>query len=84
MKLTGALKIGLGARPNSTNASPLSSVTAIRPNGLDIPMNMGKTWQTYNHYAYGAAAVIGTFAAIVVIGWLMTTAFWAEWAPDMA
>jgi hypothetical protein len=47
-------------------------------------MSTNRTWQTYQHYAYGVVAVIGTFAAIAVIGWLMTTALWAEWAPKMA
>lgn len=49
-----------------------------------VPMNGTKTWQTYHHYAYGAVAVLGTFAAIAVIGWLMTTALWAGLAPKMA
>lgn len=45
---------------------------------------MNKTWLTYHHYAYGAVAVVGTFAAVVMLGWLMTTETWGEWAPQMA
>jgi len=45
---------------------------------------MNKIWQTYHHYAYGVIAVIGTFAAIVGLGLLMTTEFWAAWALHMA
>lgn len=45
---------------------------------------MNKAWQSYDHYAFGAVAVIGTFAAIAVIGWLMTTAMWVKWTPQMA
>jgi hypothetical protein len=43
-----------------------------------------KPWQTSHHYAYGAVATLGTFAAVAAIGWLMTTAAWAGWAPEMA
>ena len=45
---------------------------------------MTRSWLTYHHYAYGAVAVAGTFAAIVVLGWLMTADVWALWAPHMA
>ncbi|MCB1383997.1 MAG: DUF4239 domain-containing protein [Notoacmeibacter sp.] len=47
-------------------------------------MSTRSTFRIYEHYAYGAVAVVGTFAAIALLGWLMTTAAWAAWAPQMA
>lgn len=44
---------------------------------------MSRLWQTYHHYAYGAVATLGTLAAVAAIGWLMTSALWAAWAPAM-
>ncbi|MCC0036155.1 MAG: DUF4239 domain-containing protein [Hoeflea sp.] len=44
---------------------------------------MRKAWQTHDHYAYGAIAVIGTFGAIAVLSWLATTATWIGLVPQM-
>lgn len=43
-----------------------------------------RAWQTHDHYAYGAVAVIGTFGAVAVLSWLATTTPWIGMVPQMA
>lgn len=47
-------------------------------------MTPSRLWLTYHHYAYAGVAVIGTFAAIAVLGGVMTTSGWLALAPKMA
>ena len=39
--------------------------------------------QTYDHYGYALAAVVGTFAAVAVIQWLIQFSRWAPWARSL-
>lgn len=36
-------------------------------------------WHTYDHYGYALVAVVGTFAAVAVIQWLLQFSRWAPW-----
>lgn len=42
-----------------------------------------KTWKTYDHYAFGGIAVIGTIAAIGLIEGLMMTPHWSVWEAEL-
>ncbi|MDE2563571.1 MAG: hypothetical protein KGL48_15110 [Sphingomonadales bacterium] len=46
-------------------------------------MSTERTWQTYDHYVYGAVATLGTFAAIGLITWLMTSPLWQGSIPHL-
>jgi hypothetical protein len=37
-------------------------------------------WHTYDHYGYALFAVVGTFAAVATIQWLIQHSRWARWA----
>lgn len=41
-------------------------------------------WNTFDHYAYGAIAVLGTAGAIALLAWAMTLPAWAALVPAMA
>ncbi|MDZ4317141.1 MAG: hypothetical protein U0989_20565 [Azonexus sp.] len=40
-------------------------------------------WHTYDHYGYALTAVLGTFAAVAVIHWLMRRSPWANWLRSL-
>jgi len=41
------------------------------------------SWQTYDHYGYAMAAVLGTFAATAALQWLIQRSRWAPWARSL-
>ncbi|MCB2067716.1 MAG: DUF4239 domain-containing protein [Erythrobacter sp.] len=47
-------------------------------------MSMRDTWNRFDHYAYGAVAVLGTMAAIMLLDWAMTTQAWHLTTPAMS
>jgi len=40
-------------------------------------------WHTYDHYGYALLAVVGTFAAVALIHWLMQRSPWAVWIRSL-
>lgn len=40
-------------------------------------------WHTYDHYGYAFVAVVGTFAAVAAIQWLIQSSRWAPWARSL-
>ncbi|MDE3241063.1 MAG: DUF4239 domain-containing protein [Paracoccaceae bacterium] len=44
---------------------------------------MPDRWHAFDHYAYAAIAVLGTFAAIAGIDWLMVASPWAAWTHGL-
>ena len=40
-------------------------------------------WTTYDHYGYALIAVLGTFAAVAAIQWLVQGSRWAPWAQSL-
>lgn len=44
---------------------------------------MPENWHVYDHYAYAFVAVVGTFAAVWAIGWLMRAPRWAPWVHSL-
>jgi hypothetical protein len=41
------------------------------------------SWSTYDHYGYALIAVVGTFAAVIAIQWLIQGSRWASWARSL-
>jgi hypothetical protein len=41
------------------------------------------SWHTYDHYGYAFVAVVGTFAAVAAIQWLIQGSRWAPWARSL-
>ena len=41
------------------------------------------SWQTYDHYGYALAAILGTFAAVAALQWLIQGSRWAHWARSL-
>lgn len=46
-------------------------------------MSVRTTWNRFDHYLYGAIAVLGTAGAIWGLNWAMTTPAWLALAPAM-
>lgn len=46
-------------------------------------MSVRSAWNRFDHYSYGAAAILGTAAAIAGLAWVMTTPAWLAYAPAM-
>ena len=45
-------------------------------------MNLGN-WHTYDHYGYALFAVLGTFAAVGLIHWVMQRSPWVQWVRSL-
>ena len=41
------------------------------------------SWHTYDHYGYAFIAVVGTFAAVAFIQWLIQAARWTPWVRSL-
>ena len=46
-------------------------------------MHIRKTWKTYDHYAFGGVAILGTVFAIILIEAVMMTPRWAAWEAEL-
>lgn len=40
-------------------------------------------WHTYDHFGYATVAVLGTFAAVAAMYWVMHRSPWAEWVRSL-
>ena len=41
------------------------------------------SWHTYDHYGYAFIAVVGTFAAVAFIQWLIQASRWTPWVRSL-
>ena len=44
---------------------------------------MPLAWQTHDHYGLALLAVLGTFAAVLLIQWLIQRSPWAAWLQSL-